>query len=284
MRFSMVLELLFNPFFIRRKLWQVFATGFVYSLIGLFFSYLVFKEVAGILMVFLIVFALLPMIYLLIKHEEELDLKYTKEFFLLKEHTKVLIFFMVLFLGITAALAFSYVFLPEKIVETVFSLQKGAIVNVNNSVQGSITQFTLFTRILMNNLKVLFFCLIFSFLYGTGALFILTWNASVIAAAIGSFIKNQLAQATALVGLPALSVYFTSSALGFLRYMTHGFFEIAAYFVGGLAGGIISIALIKHDLKENRVLLDALDLVIISLGLLMVGSIIEVYVTPLFFS
>ncbi len=284
MRFSMVLELLFNPFFIRRKLWQVFATGFVYSLIGLFFSYLVFKEVAGILMVFLIVFALLPMIYLLIKHEEELDLKYTKEFFLLKEHTKVLIFFIVLFLGITAALAFAYVFLPEKIVEAVFSLQKGAIVNVNNSVQGSITQFTLFTRILMNNLKVLFFCLIFSFLYGTGALFILTWNASVIAAAIGSFIKNQLAQATALVGLPALSIYFTSSALGFLRYMTHGFFEIAAYFVGGLAGGIISIALIKHDLKENRVLLDALDLVIISLGLLIVGSIIEVFVTPLFFS
>ncbi|MDP3639917.1 MAG: stage II sporulation protein M [Nanoarchaeota archaeon] len=280
----MVLELLFNPFFIRRKLWQVFATGFVYSLIGLFFSYLVFKEVAGILMVFLIVFALLPMIYLLIKHEEELDLKYTQEIILLKEHTKVLVFFMVLFLGITTALVFAYVFLPEKIVETVFSLQKGAIVNVNNSVQGSITQFTLFTRILMNNLKVLFFCLIFSFLYGTGALFILTWNASVIAAAIGSFIKNELAQATALVGLPALSVYFTSSTLGFLRYMTHGFFEIAAYFVGGLAGGIISIALIKHDLKENRVLLDALDLVIISLGLLIVGSIIEVYVTPLFFS
>lgn len=280
----MVLEILFNPFSIRKKPWQVFATGFVYSLIGLFFSYLVFKEIAGILMVFLIVFALLPMVYLLIKHEEELDLQYTQEILLLKEHTKVLIFFMVLFLGITSALVFAYVFLPETIVDTVFSLQTNAIVNVNNSVQGSITQFTLFTRIVLNNLKVLFFCLVFSFLYGTGALFILTWNASVIATAIGSFVKNQLAQATALVGLPALSLYFTSTAIGFFRYMTHGFFEIAAYFVGGLAGGIISIALIKHNLQENRVLLDALDLILISLGLLIVGSIVEVFITPLLFS
>ena len=65
--------------------------------------------------------------------------------------------------------------------------------------------------------------------------------------------------------------------------MTHGLFEIAAYFVAGLAGGIISIALIKHDLTNDQVLIDALDLVLISLGLLMVASIVEVYVTPLLF-
>ena len=65
--------------------------------------------------------------------------------------------------------------------------------------------------------------------------------------------------------------------------MTHGIFEIAAYFIAGLAGGIISIALIKHNLQENRVLIDSLDLVLISVGFLIVAALIEVFITPLFF-
>ena len=280
----MVLELLFNPFSLKRKLWQVFLTGFFYSIISLMLSYFVFKEISGILTVFLIVFSTVPMVYMIIRKEEELDLQYNKEWKLLKEHTKVLIFLIILFLGITAALTVAYIFLPEPVVNTIFSLQKNAIVNVNNNVQGKITQLTLFTRIFINNIKVLFFCLVFSFLYGTGAMFILTWNASVIAAAIGNLIKTKLSEATSLVGLPSISSYFSVTTFSFFRYMTHGIFEIAAYFIAGLAGGIISIALIKHNLQENRVLVDAFDLIIISFGFLVVAGLIEVFITPLFFS
>jgi len=279
----MVLELLFNPFTLKKKLWQVFLTGFFYSLVGLMLAYFVFKEVSGILMVFLIVFATIPMVYITIKREEELDLKYDNEWKLLKEHTKLLVFLMILFFGITAALTLAYIFLPQQVVDTIFSLQKNAIVNVNSNVQGKITQFTLFTRIFINNVKVLFFCLVFSFLYGTGAMFILTWNASVIATAMGNLIKSKLAEATSLIGLPSISAYFSITTFSFFRYMTHGIFEIAAYFIGGLAGGIVSIALIKHNLQENRVLIDSLDLVLISVGFLIVAALIEVFITPLFF-
>ena len=59
--------------------------------------------------------------------------------------------------------------------------------------------------------------------------------------------------------------------------------EIAAYFVVGLAGGNISIAIIKHNLKENRVLIDVLDLVLISVGLLLIAGVVEVYITPVLF-
>ena len=114
-------------------------------------------------------------------------------------------------------------------------------------------------------------------------MFILTWNASVIAAAIGNLIKIKLSEATSLIGLPAVSSYFSVTAFSFFRYMTHGIFEIAAYFIAGLAGGIISIALIKHNLQENRVLIDAFDLIVISIGFLMVAGLIEVFVTPIFF-
>src|SRR3989338_2844364 len=192
----MVLESLFNPFVVKKRPWEMFFAGFLYTLVGLFLSYLVFSDAAGLLTVFLIVLATVPLIYSTIKNEEELDLKYDREIVLLKEHTKVLIYFMMLFLGITLALTLSYIFLPEPIVKSVFGLQEAAILSVNQNVHanppvtgnltGHITKLDLFGRIFFNNMKVLFFCLVFSFLYVVGAVFILTWNASVVATAIGN--------------------------------------------------------------------------------------------------
>lgn len=283
----MVLESLFNPFVVKKKPWQMFMAGFLYTIVALAVGYLVFQEIAGLLAIFLIVITTLPMLYVTIQNEEELDLKYTNEWKLLKEHTKVLLFLMFMFFGITIALVLAYVFLPTSVVNTVFILQEQAIHKVNTNIQpdvtGQITSLDLFGRIFFNNIKVLFFCLIFSLLYGTGAIFILTWNASVIAVAIGTVIKTELAKTISLVGISSLSNYFTATTFGFFRYMTHGFFEIAAYFVAGLAGGIISIALIKHNLKNDRVLIDSLDLIFISVGLLFVAGIVEVYVTPRLF-
>ncbi|MBI2666173.1 stage II sporulation protein M [Candidatus Woesearchaeota archaeon] len=283
----MVLEALFNPFIVKKRPWEMFFAGFLYSVVGLFLSYFVFKEIAGILMVFLIVMASIPMLYTTVKNEEELNMKYDREWFLLREHTKVLIFLIFLFLGITFALVAAYIFLPQSVTSTVFNLQEQAIQNVNSYVQsnitGGVTRLTLFTRIFINNLKVLFFCVIFSLLYGTGAMFILTWNASVIAAAMGNLIKLELAKAASLAGWSGATAYFGAATFSFFRYMTHGFFEIAAYFIAGLAGGIISIALIKHNLQNERVFIDALDLILISLGILLLGSVVEVYVTPMLF-
>ena len=71
-----------------------------------------------------------------------------------------------------------------------------------------------------------------------------------------------------------------------MRYMTHGVFEILAYFMAGLAGGIISVAIINNDLmgeNKKRILRDSVDLILLSIVFLIVGSIIEVFVTPLFF-
>ncbi|MBT3465495.1 stage II sporulation protein M [archaeon] len=279
----MVLESLFNPFAVKKRPWEMFVAGFLYSIVGLTLSYLVFREVSGLLTVFLIVLATLPLLYVTIKNEEEIDLKYTGEWKLLKEHSKVLVFLIFLFLGITAALTLAYVFLPAEMSSTIFTLQEKAIVNTNNNVQGNITQLGLLTRIFLNNIKVLFFCIIFAFLYGTGAIFILTWNASVVATAIGNFFKIELAQGASLVGLPTISTYFGVASLSILRYMTHGILEMVSYFIAGLAGGIISIALIKHNLKEDRVLVDALDMILLSIGFLVLAAIVEVYITPLMF-
>ncbi len=268
----------------------MFFAGMIFTFVSLLLSFFVFKESAGLLTIFLIVLSTVPILYTTIKNEEELDLKLDQEWSLLKEHTKVLIFLMCLFLGIVAAMTLSYIFMPTTIVNAVFGMQQQAISNVNNNIHGAVTltgnvtKFDLFGKILFNNMKVLFFCLIFSLLYGTGAMFILTWNASVIAAAMGNLFKSELSQAATSVGITGASHYFGAASFSFLRYMTHGLLEIAAYFVAGLAGGIISVALIKHDLKEDKVLIDSLDLILISIGILFAAGIVEVYITPLIYT
>lgn len=280
----MVLESLFNPFVVKKRPWEMFLAGFVYTIVGLLLSFFVFRDAAGLLTVFLIVIATVPLFYTSIKNEEELDLQFNNENYLLKEHSKVIMFLMFLFLGVTIAMAICYVFLPETMVTAVFGLQQQAINGVNTNIQGKVTHVDLFIKILMNNLKVLFFCIIFSFLYGTGSLFILTWNASVVATAMGNLFKIKLSEGAGLLGFANLANYFHAASFSFFRYMTHGVLEMLAYFVAGLAGGIISIALIKHNLQEDRIFIDSLDLILISLGLLLMASIVEVFVTPMFFA
>jgi uncharacterized membrane protein SpoIIM required for sporulation len=141
-------------------------------------------------------------------------------------------------------------------------------------------------KIFLNNVRVVVFCVLFSFLYGAGALFILAWNASVIGAAMGYLIRTNLSSAADAVGLTAVGAYFNIVSYALMRYIIHGIPEIAAYFVAGLAGGIISIAIIKHDMgtrKFEHIILDTADLLLIALLLTFIGAILEVWVTPVFF-
>jgi uncharacterized membrane protein SpoIIM required for sporulation len=274
----MVLESLINPFKAEKKPWELFFLGFAYQSVALFLSLWVFESYASLVMVFLTVLACIPLVYSAIKLEEKYDLIVRKEYLLLKEHSRVLSFLMFLFLGMTIAVALWYVVLPLDSSHNLFNIQSNTIESINSQMTGYAIQTTSFVNIFLNNFKVLLFCLLFAFFYCVGSLFILAWNASVIGVAIGNFIKTNLAH---------YSSYFTVVHLALLRYLTHGIFEILAYFAAGLAGGIISIAVTNHDFgtkKFEHVLLDSIDLIIISVGLLAFGALVEVFVTPLIFS
>ncbi|TKJ17399.1 hypothetical protein CEE44_02590 [Candidatus Woesearchaeota archaeon B3_Woes] len=274
----MVLESLINPFTAKKHPWEMFFVGFLYNSIAIFLSLWVFEEYASLVMVFLTVMACVPFIYKTIKIEEEIDLKIKKEFVLMKEHSKVLIFLIFLFLGIMLSVAVWYVVFPSSIHQTLFNIQTDTIEKINNPLTGkAIGSFNLFLRIFSNNMKVLMFCLLFAFFYGAGAIFILTWNASVIGVAIGNLIKTNIAKITN---------YFSVFPLAVLRYMTHGVFEISAYFAAGLAGGIISIAVIKHEggtKQFRKVLVNSFDMILIAILLLFVAALVEVFITPILF-
>lgn len=281
----MVLESL-KPSWMERKPAKVFWIGFIYSVIGIALAWLVFGDYASISGVFLTTMPLVVVMYKLLKYEEKKDLRIRSERSLIKEHSKALSMFIFLFLGMVISYSLLFTILPQHITEKIFSLQINVIKSINLEASGYFTnQGAAFTAILLNNLKVLFFSIFFSFLYGSGAIFILTLNASVIGVAAGSIIRNSISEYAGSSHIVFLYNYFKSFPLSF-GYAVHGIPEISAYFVGALAGGIISVAVVNHDFGNEefrRIVLDSVDLLVISILLLFLAGLLEVYVSPLLF-
>jgi uncharacterized membrane protein SpoIIM required for sporulation len=283
----MVLESLLNPMKAERMPWEMFFVGLIYSSIAIILSLWIFRDQVSLLMVFLTVMACLPIVYNAMKLEESKDIKISNEKLLLKEHNKAIVFLMFLFLGITTSFVIWYVFLPTPTLDLVFDKQTSTIQAINNKVSGNIYgDLGIFKKIFLNNIKVLAFAILFAFIYGAGAIFILTWNASVIGAAIGNFIRVNMGQYAESIGLAKVSSYFGVISIGLLRYVLHGIPEILAYFYGGLAGGILSVAVINGHFKDKKfsiILFDISELIAISIIFLIVAAFIEVYITPVLF-
>jgi len=280
----MVLESLMSPLKAEHKPFRMFLIGILYATVAIFLSVWIFKAYSSLVMVFLTVTAAVPLLYRTMKQQEHVDMELTSERSILKQHAKVINFLLFLFLGFLVAYSFWYIVLPANLVQTMFQSQIQTIESINaRIISGQVAQSTVLTEIFLNNIKVMMFCIFFAFFYGAGAIFILTWNASVISAAVGTFIKNGIANLTTN---PTIFNYFHMFSLGLLRYLIHGLPEIAAYFVGGLAGGIISVAMINHDIeteKFKKIMLDALDLIVIAVAMLVVAALVEVFITPKFF-
>ena len=283
----MVIESLLFPLKAEKKPWEMFFIGFLYSTVAVFLALWIFESQASFIMVFFIVMACIPIVYNTMMLEESKDLKIDNEGALLKEHNKALSFLMFLFLGITLSSVLWYVVLPSSAVGSLFDKQTQTITDINQKISGNVVQqFGLFSKILFNNIKVLAFSILFAFVYGAGAIFILTWNATVIGTAIGNFIRSSIGAYASTVGIAKAGAYFQVVSLGLLRYAVHGIPEIVAYFYGGLAGGIISVAVVRHHYSSKKfanIVMDSSELLVIAIAFLLVAALLEVYVTPALF-
>ncbi len=283
----MALESIINPAKAALHPSRMLFIGFLYASVALFLSTWIFRSHASLIMVFLTVIASIPFMYKTLKMEEKADIKLKKEKKILREHARVIKALLYLFGGYVLAFSLWFVVLPSSMVQTLFVSQLDTIAAINNQISGNaISSASVLLQIFFNNFKVMLFCLFFSFFYGAGAIFILTWNASVIGAAIGSFVKDKLAALALSAGSVNIFHYFQFFSLGLARYAIHGIPEIAAYFVAGLAGGIISVAMVNRDLDSNKfhiILKDALELSLIAILILVIAAFMEVYLTPVFF-
>lgn len=263
---------------------RMLLLGILYASIAIFLASWIFKDEASLVMVSLTVFACIPLIYNTIKYEEVIDYKSNAGVF--QKHKKALTYFVFLFLGFILAFSTWYIVLPEEQVASIFSTQISTINTINSKITGGSLFSSYFFLIALNNLKVLMFAILFSFFYGAGAIFILTWNASVISAAVGTFVRKNLEQYATSIGFVKIATYLGIFSVGILRYLTHGIFEILAYFMGGLAGGLISVAVINHDYgsKEfKKVMRDSLKLVILAIFIIIIAGLVETFITPRLF-
>lgn len=285
----MVVESFFNVLKAEARPSLLFFHGFVYATLALFLGWWVFRDNAGLVMVFLTVLAVIPLFHATLVVEEEKDESDTFGFSLLKEHKKAIMVLLWLFLGMTSAFALWYVFLPNGMAVSVFHIQSETIRTINQNLAAKVTanvvaKLPLVSVIFLNNLKVLIFSLLFSFIYGTGALFVIIWNSSVIGVAFGNLFRTKLAAITVASGIGGVGSYLSIVSLGLLRYFVHGIPEVIAYFIGGVAGGILSIAIAKRAFGTKsfeKIVVDVGQLVVIAIGVLVVAALLEVYVTPL---
>ncbi len=191
-----------------------------------------------------------------------------------------------LFLGMVLSFSLWFTIMPESFVNTVFSEQIKtllAIDQIQATVLVALTAMainkTTFNLILFNNIKVLFVITLLSLALGTGAIYILTWNASVIGAAIGDFARSRISEYASLGNLAGISAYFVAVPISFGRLIFHGLPEMLAYFVASIAGGILSIAATHHEGKAIKyVVKDAIQLLGLAVGLLVFAALIEALV------
>ncbi len=107
-----------------------------------------------------------------------------------------------------------------------------------------------------------------------------------IGVAIGHLMNKGVEYAATEVGVMQWFAYVGVFSYAFFRYVLHGIPEIAAYLIAGLAGGIFSYSLVHHGMSSRKfkhVAFDCLTLMFISIMVLFLAGLLEVFVTPLLF-
>lgn len=285
-----MLESMVNPRRVEKGPWKMFFVGIIYAslsllLVNWFFSGdVVLSQYSGMIVVTFAVMFSLPFMYYIIKKEEAEDEEAVGFLSVWKIHKDAIFALMWLFMGFIIAFSFWHIVLGDS---NLFNAQIETYCRINSpgnilgcverynfattsATTSAVTKEIRFLSIIENNVYVMIFTLLLSLIFGAGAIFVLTWNASVIATAITVFTKSSIKD------IP----------LGILRYMIHGFPEIAAYFITALAGGIFGVGILRNGIRGKRfihVLENTVILLFIALIILLIAAIIEVYFTPVLF-
>ncbi len=270
----MVLEKLYTADYIHQHKPITFILGVAYAVCGISFSLFLFpQDPALIAIAFISLFTVVSLSDLLIYEKKaQLSALPLREF--LKENRDIFVIFSYLFLGVLFTFAFFSIFMPSISASHLFSSQVDFVETFSAR---NIFSFGDFSSILSNNLKVLLVCILSSFLFGVGTLFlfIIIWNASVIGVVFGLAAKSS-----------ALAINYSPFAYFFLILLAalpHIILEVSAYFFGGIAAGKVSALTLAKDTfskKHRGVFKGALLFLVLSFVVLVIAAIVETVLTP----
>ena len=270
-----MLESLVNFSEINNKPYLMAVWAFIVCTIAILISTQIPMSVPGTNSGFLVVmFTIIPSVYFitsLIKKEEVFEEKmagrHASGHRFWERHEKDIAILLFFFVGMTLAFSVWSLFLPSSFfqsqvikVNEIQGYVRGG--QVTGGMTGSLTAEEAFMAIFYNNMQVLVFSFLFSFIFGAGAIFIIVWNASVLGVYIGQLSKH-------IWNIPIIS----------LSFLPHGIPEIAGYLVAGLAGGILSASIIrKNDTQTLKLIaIDSLKLLVLASVFILIGAGIEAY-------
>ncbi|MEM7819508.1 MAG: stage II sporulation protein M [Candidatus Aenigmatarchaeota archaeon] len=269
----MVLESIMNPKNAEDKPWHVFIIAILYSFIAIYFSHVMFPTQSSILSVALITIIFVPFFQKLFEIEEKKEDLVAKKKIkdnLFTRHIKIINVFSAFFLGVIVSMSFIFIFIPQ--LQDVFSLQSQVLRDISPITGASIQQANFF-KFFYNNTQVMLLVFILSIMFGAGAVFIFTWNASIIAIYLG-----YIAQSFTNKGMAATTAYLYGLPIGLGSIALHGIPEISAYFFAGLAGGILSVGIIREKLRSKefeKIFVDSLAYLAIAELLIILGAFLE---------
>lgn len=271
----MVLESIVSPEAAKRHPYAiVFLSILFVSITMVLVQYLGFMN--GFFTVALVSVPSVALVLNLIRQEEfEQEEKRVFGSVLVARYFDVVLVLVAFFIGLIIAFTFWYLFLPNSVSNQVFSSQIQEIKSVGASVSGFSIKMdfqTAFESLFIHNLVVLSIILFLSILYGAGSVLILVWNASVISVFLGEFAKGVVMK------VPGEYSLLSGLSYGVLGILPHGTFELLAYLIATLAGGILSSALVSRAYARGHfvlILRDVAKLCAWSIVCLAVGALIE---------
>ena len=277
----MVLEHIFPEDWLEKKARFAFLLGVGYSLIGIILARLLFPSDPALVAVAFTSLLLLPELYKIFTIEERQERMEKKFSFkhLLRDDIDVVKIYSFLFIGILLTYSIATMLLPAFTTNDLFREQleiregaTGEAIATGNAIEFSPG---LFKSLLANNFRVLMVCFIVALLTGDGAIFIITWNASVWGTIFGFTAKSAAACYTGML----MPLYFFG--IIFTVVFPHMMIEALSYFCAAIAGSIISKDMLLEKFKSKRfkkVLKFNLYLFLIALALLLLGALVETYV------
>ncbi len=268
----MVFEQFLTSDKVKKHALYIFLLGIFYVIIGYFVSGYFFSEAVSVATMFTTTLLLVPSIYVILNIEEKVESKAgIKRFF--HNHKDIFKMYFSLFKGIFVAFLILGFFSTD-----VFDYQLDFLENRGDIGSDIITEFTQneytptfsdFTALISHNLFVIILCFILSIFYGAGALFLIVLNASVFAGFIVHVVKTA-----------------GNSISTLLLFLIHLIPELSGFLIAAIAGGVISRAIMKEKFGSKgfqNVMKDALILLLISAGLIIIAAFLELFVTaPLF--
>lgn len=287
----MVLEHIFPEDWLERKGRYAFLLGIIYSVVGVLLARFLFPNDPALVAVAFTSLLLLPELYKIFSIEERKESMEKNITFkvLWRDDIEVIRIYVFLFLGILLTYSLATLAMPSFETNALFREQleirfgdnlpaeaqagsEAEIASTTSTFRNFDFQRTFF-GLLSNNFLVMLACFIMALLTGDGAVFLITWNASVWGTIFGITAKG----AALFTGKSALVLFGIVMVVVF----PHMMIEAMTYFLAAISGSMISKDVLLEEFASHRffeVFGINLYLLLFALIFLVLGAFVETWV------